>query len=116
MLADRDLDARLELVVAAPNGVVDLQDGLDVGKQVHLGQEVADDRSDHRGAPEPATDGDFASDLSDRIADHAEADVVRAGRLPEPVRLGKRAVRWRVADLDEWAADRPVAHGESGDR
>ena len=39
---------------------------------------------------------------------------MRAGRFPEPVRIGKRAVRWRVTDLDEWAADRPVAHGEIG--
>ena len=36
VLAHRDLDARLELVIAAPDGVVDLQDGLDVGKQVRL--------------------------------------------------------------------------------
>ena len=31
---------------------------------------------------------------------------MRAGRFPEPVRIGKRAVRWRVLDLDEWAASR----------
>ena len=41
---------------------------------------------------------------------------MRAGRFPEPVRIGKRAVRWRVADLDEWAAGRPVAQGEIGQR
>ena len=39
---------------------------------------------------------------------------MRAGRFPEPVKIGKRAVRWRVSDLDEWAAGRPVAHGEIG--
>ena len=39
---------------------------------------------------------------------------MRAGRFPEPVRIGKRAVRWRVTDLDKWAEDRPVAHGEIG--
>ena len=39
---------------------------------------------------------------------------MRAGRFPEPVRIGKRAVRWRVSDLEEWAAGRPVAHGELG--
>ena len=39
-----------------------------------------------------------------------------AGRFPKPVRIGKRGVRWRVAELDEWAADRPVAHGEIGAR
>ena len=39
---------------------------------------------------------------------------MRAGRFPEPVRIGKRAVRWKAVDLDEWAAGRPVAHGEIG--
>ena len=39
---------------------------------------------------------------------------MRAGRFPEPVRIGMRAVRWRVSDLDEWAAGRPVSHGEIG--
>ena len=41
---------------------------------------------------------------------------MRAGRFPEPVRIGRRAVRWRVADLDAWAAGRPVAHGDIGPR
>ena len=41
---------------------------------------------------------------------------MRAGRFPEPVKIGKRGVRWRVVDLDEWAADRPVSHGEGGER
>ena len=41
---------------------------------------------------------------------------MRAGRFPEPVRIGKRAVRWKVVDLDPWAAGRPVAHGEIGCR
>ena len=41
---------------------------------------------------------------------------MRAGRFPEPVKIGKRAVRWRVIDLDQWARDRPVAHGEVGRR
>lgn len=26
---------------------------------------------------------------------------MRAGRFPEPIRIGKRAVRWKVVDLDE---------------
>ena len=41
---------------------------------------------------------------------------MRAGRFPEPVRIGARSVRWRVADLDEWSAGRPTAHGETGRR
>ena len=41
---------------------------------------------------------------------------MRAGRFPEPIRISLRAVRWRVADLDKWAKERPVAHGECGHR
>ena len=41
---------------------------------------------------------------------------MRAGRFPEPVRISKRSVRWRVVDLDEWAAGRPVSHGDNSDR
>ncbi len=41
---------------------------------------------------------------------------MRAGRFPEPIGISLRAVRWRVADLEEWAAERPVAHGEIGHR
>ncbi len=39
---------------------------------------------------------------------------MRAGRFPEPVKISKRAVRWRVADLDDWMSGRPVAHGDLG--
>ena len=39
---------------------------------------------------------------------------MRAGRFPLPVKIGMRAVRWRVSDLDEWDKERPVAHGEVG--
>ena len=41
---------------------------------------------------------------------------MRAGRFPEPVKISKRAVRWRVADLDEWLSDRPLAEGDLGPR
>ncbi|MFG6433001.1 helix-turn-helix transcriptional regulator [Roseateles sp. LYH14W] len=29
--------------------------------------------------------------------------------FPNPVRLGPRAVGWRVSDIDAWSAARPVA-------
>ena len=41
---------------------------------------------------------------------------MRAGRFPEPIKISLRAVRWRVVDLDKWARERPVAHGEIGQR
>ena len=33
---------------------------------------------------------------------------MRAGRFPEPVKIGKRAVRWRVSYLEEWIKSRPT--------
>ena len=41
---------------------------------------------------------------------------MRAGRFPEPVKIGKRAVRWRVADLNRWLSDRPLAEGDLAPR
>ena len=38
---------------------------------------------------------------------------IRAGRFPEPVRIGKRAVTWLVLDPDKWTADGLVTHGRS---
>ena len=32
--------------------------------------------------------------------------MMAAGRFPRPVRLGSRAVAWRVAEVDEWLANR----------
>ncbi|MBI1495223.1 helix-turn-helix transcriptional regulator [Halocynthiibacter styelae] len=29
-------------------------------------------------------------------------DLMHEGRFPRPVRIGKRAVAWREADLNEW--------------
>ena len=40
---------------------------------------------------------------------------MRAGRFPEPVKIGKRAVRWRVADLNQLAvAQARWLRGNSG--
>lgn len=35
-------------------------------------------------------------------------DQVKAGTFPAPVRLGKKAVAWRRADVDAWLASRPT--------
>ena len=37
-----------------------------------------------------------------------------AGRFPRPVRLGTKAVRWRVSDLDQWIESLPSATGDIG--
>ena len=39
--------------------------------------------------------------------------LMRAGELPEPIRVGQRAVRWRASEIDAWIADRPRASGDS---
>lgn len=31
------------------------------------------------------------------------------GEFPKPIKLGARAVAWRVADISEWIETRPVA-------
>lgn len=33
--------------------------------------------------------------------------LMKGGKFPKPLKLGRRAVGWRVADIDTWIADRP---------
>ena len=35
--------------------------------------------------------------------------LVRADLFPPPIRVGTRAVRWRLSEVLEWIASRPVA-------
>jgi len=35
--------------------------------------------------------------------------MMDAGEFPRPIRIGRRAVAWRVSDLDRWQAERPPA-------
>lgn len=35
--------------------------------------------------------------------------AVKAGTFPAPVRIGARAVAWRVADVEQWLEARPLA-------
>ena len=34
---------------------------------------------------------------------------IQEGTFPRPVRVGKRAVRWRESEVVEWIAERPRA-------
>ena len=34
---------------------------------------------------------------------------IATGDMPPPIRLGPRAVGWRLADIDAWLASRPTA-------
>ena len=33
--------------------------------------------------------------------------LMRAGKFPEPLRVGPRAVRWPASEIEEWLAERP---------
>ncbi len=44
--------------------------------------------------------------LLSRSAIYAAMD---AGEFPRPVRIGRRAVAWRLADIEAWLASRPTA-------
>jgi prophage regulatory protein len=35
--------------------------------------------------------------------------AVRAGTFPAPVRIGARAVAWRIAEIEQWLEARPLA-------
>lgn len=30
-------------------------------------------------------------------------DAIKKGRFPKPVKIGKRAVAWRMEDIEKWA-------------
>lgn len=38
--------------------------------------------------------------------------LMRDNRFPLPIRVGPRAVRWSLAELDAWVAAQPRASGE----
>ena len=35
--------------------------------------------------------------------------MVAAGQFPQPIRIGPRASRWRMSEVQEWMASRPLA-------
>ena len=41
--------------------------------------------------------------------------MVRNGKFPRPIRLGQRAVGWRLGDIDSWIAAR-VAERDGAER
>ncbi len=41
--------------------------------------------------------------------------LMRAGKFPEPIRIGPRATRWQKRELYEWLSTRPRATGEADD-
>ena len=41
--------------------------------------------------------------------------LMRAGKFPEPLKVGERAVRWPESEIVQWLAERPRATGEIND-
>jgi len=43
---------------------------------------------------------------------------IKNGSFPSPIRIGKRAVAWRIEDLEKWVNSRPFApsNGSSGEK
>lgn len=39
--------------------------------------------------------------------------LMRTGAFPEPLKIGPKAIRWRVDEIQEWVESRPRARGES---
>ena len=37
--------------------------------------------------------------------------LMAARQFPQPVKIGRRGVRWRVSDIEEWVQSRPPANG-----
>ena len=74
-----DLDARLVLVVAATQDVVNADDCFEIGQQVLGRQEVANDLADHRGPAQAAAHKDLVTRITGGVAHHAHADVMGAG-------------------------------------
>ena len=79
---DEDLDPSLVLVVAPAVAVVDAQAGLGIADQVLSRDEVADFRSDHRGAAHAAADEEFRAQFARVIVDQLDTDIVQAHGCP----------------------------------
>jgi hypothetical protein len=75
-LVDQDLDARLVLVVPSAFEVVDAEDGLAVGEQVGLREEVAHLPRHHRRPSLAAADPDREAERARGVALEVEADVM----------------------------------------
>lgn len=39
---------------------------------------------------------------------------VKKGQFPKPVKIGGRAIAWRISDLDQWAADPQAWQEQNG--
>ena len=46
-----------------------------------------------------------------RLSTSSVYRLMRIGYFPRPIRVGSKAVRWPVAEIEDWLASRPRSHG-----
>ena len=58
------------------------------------------------------------ADVSERVALNRSTiyRYMRAGAFPLPKRVGLKAVRWRLGDIERWVRDLPDAKGDIGEQ
>ncbi len=47
-----------------------------------------------------------------RLGRSALYRLLRSGGFPLPIKIGRRAVRWRASEVEDWIASRPRATGD----
>ena len=85
---NENLDARLILVVAPAFQIVDLQNGLNIGKQISFRQEVPQNLSHKWRTAQATADNYLKTRLAIIVANHAQPDVVRLCYCPVCFRSG----------------------------
>ena len=54
----------------------------------------------------------------EQIVSLSRASIYRLadlGAFPHPVRVGPRAVRWRLGDIERWISERPLTSAKEGE-
>src|ERR1700731_2066766 len=80
LLVDENFYTRLEFIVAPSFEIIDPENGIGVGEEIGLRQEVADLMRDQGGAAQTAADVYGKADLAGGILDDLIADVVHPYR------------------------------------
>src|SRR5574344_502209 len=98
---DQNLDARLELVVAAAKAVVDPQGGFQIAEQVLPGHKVVDDAAQDGRAAQTAADQYLKAQLAGFVAAGMQADVVHFGdsAVGQAAVDGNLELAWQAQEL-----------------
>ena len=65
----------------------------------------------------PLKDGEQLLTIRDvcsiaRISRTMVYNAMNDGAFPRPVRLGRKAIRWRASDIERWLAELPASNEE----